>query len=125
MTSEEKSDDADSERGRLGVSINMIGVNIAIFTFLLLLFYTPSVSLRINSFLFQISLGTILAADFAFGISAIYSNLLLRGNRSKRPKVPGHIARSTDFLTLGLLILFLEPTFILLSVGLYYVTLVS
>lgn len=122
MSSEEK---LDSERSRLSISVNMIGINLAIFTFVLLLFFSQNSYITFNHILFQISLVTMLAADFAFGVSAIYSNVLIYSKPSKHPDVQTHVNRSISFFTLGLFLLFLEPTLILFAVSLYFVAIAA
>ena len=99
----------------------MAGICIAIFTFLLVLFFSPHPEIAINPYLFQATLGEIIVAVFAFSISALYNFVLVYSRPAKHPEVPSHETRATLFFAAGLLLLLLEPSLILFSIDLILV----
>ena len=103
----------------------MAGISLAIFTFLLVLYFSPHPDLTINPYLFQATLGETIVAVFAFSVSALYNFVLVYARPAKHPEVPSHSNRATLFFAIGLFLLLLEPPFILFSVDLLLVAIPS
>jgi len=118
-------DGRDVELSRLSMNVNMAGISIAVFTFLLLLYFSPHPGLAINPYLFQVTLVAIVFAVFAFSVSALYNFVLVYSRPAKHPEVPSHSNRASLFFALGLFLLLLEPPLILLSIDLLLVAIPS
>jgi len=115
----------DVELSRLSTNVNMAGISLAIFTFILLLYYSPHPNLTINPYLFQATIAEIIAAVFAFSVSALYNFVLVYSRPAKHPDVPSHSKRATLSFAIGLFLLLLEPPFVLFSIGLLFVAILS
>lgn len=101
----------------LSLNVNMVGISLAIFTFILFFGYTTSASK--NPILLQLTLGVNAGAVFSFALSALYYYVLLYSRPSKHPKVGAHSNRATVCFSIGLLALLLEPALILFTIKLY------
>ena len=115
-----------NETANLDVSrvVTLVGTSIAIFTFLLFFLYPRFLSDEIDPVLFQVTLIVIGVAIF----SLVYAGLFfytLTLPYSLNPVESGAIQRKGDlFWLVGYSVLLLEPTLILLTVGLLVVALV-
>ena len=126
MSRNSESDDGhDVELAWLGTNVNMAGISLAVFTFILLLYFSPHPGLEINADLFQAALGAILVAVFAFSASALYNSMLVFTRPAKHPEVPSQSRRARLFFALGLFLLLLEPPLILFSIGLLAIAIFS
>ena len=118
-------DGRDVELAWLSTNTNMAGISLAVFTFLLLLYFSLHPGLAINPYLFQAALGEIIMAVFAFSVSGLYNSVLVFTRPVKHPKVPSQSNRASLFFAVGFFLLLLEPPLILFSIGLFLVAIVS
>ena len=107
------------------LSINMVGLGLAIFTFLLFFLDHRVSSGVIDPILFQVTLTVIVVVMFSFCVSALDNYALVRPAPVKRTKVPPYRQRAQLFFTFGLLMLLLEPTLILFTLRLDAIGLAS
>ncbi len=110
-------DELDIGLSSLSLNVNMVGVSLAIFTFLLFFYYTTSASR--NPALLQLTLGVNAGAVFSFAAAGLYNYVLFYSSPANHPDVGKHRARSSLFFSIGLVALLLEPSLILFSTGLY------
>jgi hypothetical protein len=118
-------DGRDVELSRLSTNVNMAGISLAIFAFVLLLYFSPHPGLAIYPYLFQATLGEIFVAVFAFSASALYNFVLVYTRPAKHPGFPSQSRRATNFFAIGLFLLLLEPPLTLFSIGLLVVAIPS
>ncbi|HYS99110.1 MAG TPA: hypothetical protein VEO20_00420 [Thermoplasmata archaeon] len=109
-----------NETANLDVSrvVTLVGTSIAIFTFLLFFLYPRFASNEIDPILFQVTLIVIGVAIFSLVYAGLYFYTLTLPY-SRDPAESTAIQRRGDlFWLVGYTVLLLEPTLILLTVGL-------
>jgi hypothetical protein len=100
---------------------SLAATSIAIFTFMLIFLYPRFAAGEINSALFQVTLGVIGVATFSFVFASFYYyGSSLRSWLGDAERVRYH-RRGDRFWLLGHTLLFLDPSLILFSVGLFVV----
>jgi len=101
---------------------SLAAMSIAIFTFVLIFLYPRAASGEVNAVLFQITLVVLGVATFSFVFSSLlYYGASLGGGRVDRAAQTRHARRGDRFWLLGYSLLFLDPSVILVSVGLLVV----
>ena len=105
-----------------GANVNraysLAATSIAIFTFVLLFLYPRFTSGQIDAWLFQATLVVMGVATFSFAFASVYyyaSSLRGRIDDAERSL---YARRGDHFWLLGYILLFLDPTLVLLSIGL-------
>jgi hypothetical protein len=96
---------------------SLAATTIAIFTFMLIFLYPRFASGEINALLFQATLAVMGVATFSFVFAALYyygSSLSWMDDAERA----GYYRRGDRLWLLGILLLFLDPSLILFSVGL-------
>ena len=96
----------------------MIGLSLAIFTFLLIFLSNRAITGSIDLALFRVNLGDAIGAVFSFSISGLYNCLLLFSASTDHFSARLHRRRAELFFALALFLLLLEPALILLTIGL-------
>jgi O-antigen/teichoic acid export membrane protein len=100
-------------------SSSLAATSIAIFTFMLLFLYPRFASGEVNAILFQATLVVMGVATFSFVFSAIwYYGASLGGGRIDGAARAQYAHRGDRFWLLGNVLLFFNPSAILVSVGL-------
>ena len=99
-------------------SSSLGATSIAIFTFMLLFLYPRFRSGEINPLLFQATLVVIGVATFSFVFASFYYYGSSLGNRIAEDECAIYSRRGDRFWLLGYTLLFLDPSLILISVGL-------
>ena len=103
-------------------SYSLAATSIAIFTFLLVFLYPRYASGEVNAVLFQITLGVMGVATFSFVFSSLhYYAASLGGGRLDDAARARYGRRGDRFWLLGFTLLFLDPSLVLVSVGLVVV----
>jgi hypothetical protein len=99
-------------------SYSLAATSIAIFTFVLIFLYPRFASGEIDSLLFQVTLVVMGVATFSFVVASFYYYGSSLGDRIDDAEQALYSRRGDRFWLLGCTLLFLNPTLILLSVGL-------
>ena len=99
-------------------SYSLGATSIAIFTFMLLFLYPRFQSGEINPVLFQATLVVIAVATFAFVFASFYYYRSSLGSRIAEDERALCSRRGDRFWLLGYTLLFLDPSLVLISVGL-------
>jgi len=99
-------------------SYSLGGTSIAIFTFMLFFLYPRFRSGEIDPFLFQATLVVMGMATFSFVFASLYYYGSSLGNRIAEDERALFSQRGDRFWLLGYTLLFLDPSLILISVGL-------
>ena len=99
-------------------SYSLGATSIAIFTFMLLFLYPRFQSGEINPVLFQATLVVIAVATFAFVFASFYYYCSSLGSRIAEDERALCSRRGDRFWLLGYTLLFLDPSLVLISVGL-------
>ena len=103
-------------------SYSLAATSIAIFTFVLLFLYPRFASGEVNAVLFQATLVVLGVATFSFVFSSLYYyGASLGGGRIDGAERARYARRGDRFWLLGITLLFLDPSVILVSVGLLVV----
>jgi hypothetical protein len=103
-------------------SYSLAATSIAIFTFVLLFLYPRFASGEVNAVLFQATLVVLGVATFSFVFSSLYYyGTSLGGGRIDDAARARYARRGDRFWLLGITLLFLDPSVILVSVGLLVV----
>jgi hypothetical protein len=103
-------------------SYSLAATSIAIFTFVLLFLYPRFASGEVNAVLFQATLVVLGVATFSFVFSSLYYYGVSLGDGRIDGAARAQYARRGDrFWLLGITLLFLDPSVILVSVGLLVV----
>jgi pheromone shutdown protein TraB len=97
------------------------GTSIAILTFVLIFLYDRAASGAINDLLFQWTLLNIVVSLFLISLSSVNYWFVMEALRTNHPGAPRYLRRADGFFAASLVLLLLEPTLILVTVGLYYV----
>jgi hypothetical protein len=116
----------DIAMSRESIATNMVGICMAVFTFLLFFVYGQVGAGVVGNLLVQGSLGLTVASTFAFAVSAFYYDCLIVDIHAGREARAGvHYERGELFLMLGVAFLTLTPSLSLLSLSLNVVALFS
>ena len=99
-------------------SSSLGATSIAIFTFMMLFLYPRFQSGEINPLLFQATLVVIGVATFSFVFASFYYYGSSLGNRIPGDECALYSRRGDRFWLLGYTLLFLDPSLILIAVGL-------
>jgi len=99
-------------------SYSLGATSIAIFTFLLLFLYPRVQSGEINPVLFQATLVVMGVATFSFVFASFYYYGSSLGSRIAEDERALYARRGDRFWLLGYTLLFLDPSLVLMSVGL-------
>jgi hypothetical protein len=99
-------------------SYSLAATSIAIFTFMLGFLYPMFASGGINTLLFQATLVVIGVATFSFAFASLYYYGSSLGSRIDDAERALYSRRGDRFWLLGCILLFLDPSLILFSVGL-------
>jgi hypothetical protein len=99
-------------------SYSLAATSIAIFTFMLFFLYPRFASGEINALLFQATLVVMGVATFSFVFASLYYYCASLGSRIDESERARYSRRGDRFWLLGYLLLFLDPSLILFSVGL-------
>jgi len=99
-------------------SYSLGATSIAIFTFLLLFLYPRVQSGEINPVLFQATLVVMDVATFSFVFASFYYYGSSLGSRIAEDERALYARRGDRFWLLGYTLLFLDPSLVLMSVGL-------
>ena len=102
-------------------SYSLAATSIAIFMFMLFFMYPKFVSGEINAFLFQATLIVMGVATFSFVFASLYFYWASVGSRIDAAERALYSRRGDRFWLLGYTLLFLDPSLILLTIGLLVV----
>jgi hypothetical protein len=102
-------------------SYSLAGTSIAIFTFVLIFLYPRFASGEVDALLFQATLVVMGVATFSFSFASFYYYGSSLGERIDDAERAQYSRRGDRFWLLGYTLLFLDPSLILLSVGLVVV----
>ena len=102
-------------------SYSLAATSIAIFMFMLIFLYPKFVSGEINAFLFQATLIVMGVATFSFVFASFYYYCSSVGSRIDDAERALYSRRGDRFWLLGYTLLFLDPSLILLTIGLLVV----
>jgi hypothetical protein len=102
-------------------SYSLAATSIAIFTFMLIFLYPRFASGEINALLFQATLIVMGVATFSFAFAAFHYYGSSLGSRIDDSERAVYSRRGDRFWLLGCILLFLDPSLILFSVGLLVV----
>jgi len=100
---------------------SLAATSIAIFMFMLFFMYPKFVSGEINAFLFQATLIVMGVATFSFVFASFYYYCSSVGSRIDDAERALYSRRGDRFWLLGYTLLFLDPSLILLTIGLLVV----
>ena len=99
-------------------SYSLAGTSIAIFTFVLIFLYPRFASGEVDALLFQATLIVMGVATFSFAFASFYYYGSSLGDRIDDAERARYSHRGDRFWLLGYILLFLDPSLILLSVRL-------
>jgi hypothetical protein len=102
-------------------SYSLAATSIAIFMFMLFFMYPKFVGGEINAFLFQATLIVMGVATFSFVFASFYYYCASVGSRIDDAERALYSRRGDRFWLLGYTLLFLDPSLILLTIGLLVV----
>jgi hypothetical protein len=102
-------------------SYSLAATSIAIFTFLLVFLYPRFASGEVNAVLFQATLVVMGVATFSFVFASLYYYATSLGGRLDGAARARYARRGDRFWLLGMTLLFLDPSVVLVSVGLLLV----
>ena len=102
-------------------SYSLAATSIAIFTFMLIFLYPRFASGDIDPLLFQATLVVMGVATFSFAFASFYYYGSSLGGRMADAERTMYARRGDRFWLLGSTLLFLDPSLILVSVGLHVV----
>ena len=102
-------------------SYSLAATSIAIFTFMLIFLYPRFASGEVSALLFQATLVVMGVATFSFVFASLHYYGSSLGGRIDDPERARYSRRGDRFWLLGYTLLFLDPSLILLSVGLVVV----
>jgi hypothetical protein len=109
----------DIAMSRESIATNMVGICMAVFTFLLFFVYGQVGVGGVGNLLVQGSLGLTVASTFAFAVSAYYYDCLIVDIHAAREARAGvHYGRGELFLMIGMSSLTLTPSLSLFSLSL-------
>lgn len=102
-------------------SISLAGTSIAIFTFTLTFLFPRTATGEVNAAIFQVALGVLAVATFSFVVATLeYYSSSLAGRLSDELRAT-HLGRGQRLWSIGYTLLFVAPSVILASVGLFLV----
>ena len=99
-------------------SYSLAGTSIAIFTFMLFFLYPRFASGQINALLFQVTLSVMGVATFSFVFASFFYYCSSLGDRINDAERTTYSRRADRFWLVGYTLLFLDPSLILLALGL-------
>jgi hypothetical protein len=102
-------------------SYSLAATSIAIFTFVLIFLYPRFASGEVNALLFQATLVVMGVATFSFVFASFYYYASSLGSRIDDDDRARYSRRGDRFWLIGYILLFLDPSLILFSVGLLVV----
>ena len=102
-------------------SYSLAATSIAIFTFMLIFLYPRFASGEVNALLFQATLVVMGVATFSFAFASLYYYGSSLGGWIDDAERAQYSRRGDRFWLLGYTLLFLDPSLILFSVGLFVV----
>lgn len=102
-------------------SYTLSATSIAIFTFVLIFLYPKFASGQVNAWLFQATLVVMCIAVFSFVLASLYLYGSSLGGRMGEAERATYSRRGDRFWLLGYTLLLLDPSLILVSVGLLVV----
>jgi hypothetical protein len=102
-------------------SYSLAATSIAIFTFMLIFLYPRFASGEINALLFQATVAVMAVATFSFVFASHYYYGASLGSRIDDSERSVYSRRGDRFWLLGYVLLFLDPSLILFSIGLLVV----
>ena len=102
-------------------SYSLAATSIAIFTFMLIFLYPRFASGQVNALLFQVTLVVMGVATFSFAFASLYYYGSSLGGWIDDAERAQYSRRGDRFWLLGYTLLFLDPSLILFSVGLFVV----
>ena len=102
-------------------SYSLAATSIAIFTFMLIFLYPRFASGEVNPLLLQATLAVMGVATFSFVFAAFYYYGSSLGGRVDDAERDRYSRRGDRFWLLGIILLFVDPSLILFSVGLLVV----
>ena len=102
-------------------SYSLAATSIAIFTFMLIFLYPRFASGEVNALLFQATLVVMGVATFSFAFASFYYYGSSLGGWIDDAERAQYSRRGDRFWLLGYTLLFLDPSLILFSVGLFVV----
>ncbi len=108
-------DTASSNRNLTG---SLVGACLAILTFLLIFLYGRASAGEINDSLFQVTLLVIVGAIFSFGFSGLYYYDLMISLSTSNPTSKSDLRKADAFLIVGIILLVMEPSLIMFTLGL-------
>jgi O-antigen/teichoic acid export membrane protein len=111
-------EDANENRS---LTAGLGGTCIAILTFALIFLYDRAAAGQINNLLYQATLLTIVVSLFLISLSSLHYWFLMEALRTNPARATVYQQRADGFFATSLVLLLLEPTLILLTVGLYFV----
>ena len=100
-------------------TIGLGGTNVAVLTFLLIFLYGRFSSGGFDEALFRVTLATVVLSIFFLGISGTYYYLLLEALERRDPDPRRFLEPADGSFVIGLALMFLEPTLILVVLGIY------
>ena len=100
---------------------SLAATSIAIFTFLLIFLYPRYASGEVDPRLFQVTLVVMGVATFSFAFASFYYSAVSVGGRLEEADRSRLSRRADHFWVFGTVLLFLDPSLILLTVRLYAV----
>ena len=112
-------------RDNRSLTAGLAGTCIAILTFVLFFLFGRGESGGPNSLLFQWTLVNIVVGLFLISLSSMNFWFVMEALRSNHPEPGKYLRRAERFFGLGWLLLVLEPTLILVTVGLYVAGLIA
>ena len=121
---EEDRTEREVDLASLSLNVNMTGITLAVFTFLLF-FLNPTSSANTQPILLQLTLGLNVAAMFSFAISGLYNYVLVYSRPANHAKLATHTQRASWAFAFGLFTLLTEPALILIMIAQYAVAIVS
>jgi hypothetical protein len=105
-------------------SYSLAATSIAIFTFMLIFLYPRFASGEVNALLFQVTLVVMGVATFSFVFASFFYYCSSLGSRIDDAERALYSRRGDRFWLLGYILLFLDPSLILFTVGLFAVGLI-
>ena len=121
---EEDRTEREVDLASLSLNVNMTGITLAVFTFVLFFLY-PTSSASNQPLLLQLTLGLNVASIFSFGISGLYNYVLVYSRPANHARLATHTRRASWSFAIGLFTLLAEPALILIMIAQYAVAIVA
>jgi hypothetical protein len=107
------------------IAWGLVGTDIAILTFLLIIYYDVASIGEFDPILFQLSLSVVVVSLFLTSFAATYYFRVVLPIRRKDMRAAHHIRVADNLFFLGFMFLAAEPGLILVTVRLYYVAAIA